>query len=429
MHEPNIEDDTTTSLCQVTETVLSLKREDLKFQDVQLLILSAKNMDYLPTYFEKFLQLPLVDHDELLSLIWAKIIHYVEWYLRHVVNGYRDLEESPWFLNMVACLRIFVGHGGDVHQERELSLLVYGPPCSAYNLVLQLAEHPFDADLAVTMWLKALTQSGIQLRPYLEREKQHLQHCWNGSDHIAPPRILSTIAIEGIQTLSWRWTWGPHCSASGVLNEFQYFESEVPQAYYSPLDLGSWDHLRWLRTYYDRGNWTNFPFTLRNLDVIPDLNPITWTTNHSAGHTLALQIRQKRHKQQEVRQWRRAHPGQRLPTDKMLLGMLMGRVIEIVKTHLSTAHNCGRITVERPRVSQFVLNRPENSRAAVQALFGYPRVGVRYFWMMRGFRLSLSTKVHGCSPRCRLHFLNGPEDTEDRRRIVAKLMQWNALGI
>lgn len=127
-----------------------------------------------------------------------------------------------------------------------------------------MVDHPFDADLAVSLWLEALCLAGLPTEQYLEQQ-HNLIHEEDWGSLRYQQRMSGRCRLRKFTTT----TQDSPSNASEALAEFQWFGSELP---WTPLPYvqNNSGHTKWLA--YDANDKFNFPFRLRNLDLhsIPD---------------------------------------------------------------------------------------------------------------------------------------------------------------
>lgn len=297
-------------------------------KDIMFLLRQSQNVAYIVRYSETFrARLPILDQESLMTMIGLKAMHCFEWFLvsRCIAPGRGPAfqsripsnliqYESIYFDRIVALLRILVAYGVDAlgPNNRYFGWRFATP--LAYNHVLHMVDHPFDADLAVSLWLEALCLAGLPTEQYLEQQ-HNLIHEEDWGSLRYQQRMSGRCRLRKFTTT----TQDSPSNASEALEEFQWFGSELP---WTPLPYvqNNSGHTKWLA--YDANDKFNFPFRLRNLylHLIPysDLgrHPRKAYVNQQ-GFKDASKIRQKRFERREARKWRLAHPGQTPRTEKM----------------------------------------------------------------------------------------------------------------
>lgn len=313
--------------CEVTETLLSQKHNDIQTGDVNILIDSELDAEYLARYLRRFLSLPMVDTAELLDFAWWHMLRifgalFHEMTVPTTPSWWR-IRTQPAHHIIPGILKIFIEQGFNVNKLGH-SFSRY----SAYMAVLFGVDHPFDADDAIHQWLKALQEAGVFIRPYVECELQNLSQsgvkalrCIDGERK----RLVVMIRFGDVDVPSWRWRHNPASAAFEVLDEFKNLGQDglTPLLTWGPQEPA---HARDYKCWFDYNEpvaaWS-YPFRRRNVDLFSvDRRlfvgkPCDMGRHGPETQQLALAIREGRFARREARRWRKAHPGHKRHREKM----------------------------------------------------------------------------------------------------------------
>lgn len=291
----------TSGASEVTEIFLSARSEDTLEADMKYLLSVAEEPEYIVRYLELFMKSPGIDCANLLSHTWKALI----------INIFRYGSVSSW----IPVLQCLIEHGIDIHQQ-----LKYGQ--SAYMTLVWRAKHPFTADDRAFQWLNMLKACGVDLVSYVRTETELIQKVGHGG------RSVVLLDYDGLQIPSWRWYLPTEGSAVDGLGEFANLGSELEDHHlrYSylfdvvvptgPDDIKAWKLGKGCSDTF----WANeiFPFYLSPIDCMegPDGGVVVdqW---YRSTYNRAVEIRDKRLARRQAKKWRKAHPGERPPSDKM----------------------------------------------------------------------------------------------------------------
>lgn len=289
--------------CEVTETVLSMGREDMQEKDMKYLLQTGSHPGYFNRYLKVFLKSPRVDRSGFLSHAWtcivSNILHWPE----------PPHEDCGW----IPALRYLIEQGVDIHQPFNTFY------ASAYILFLGATDHPFKADDNAYLWLKMLKLCGVELSSYLKVEAALIERFGIGRYANARERIIINLGFEGLPMPSWRWEVVTASNIVEVLEEFhnlgpEGMEYQLDVYPASPSDSKCWkahiDHESWARKCY--------PF------LLAPINCITGLYDHRLDglwcrktYSRAIELRDQRFARRQAKKWRKAHPGVKPPSKTM----------------------------------------------------------------------------------------------------------------
>jgi hypothetical protein len=269
-------------------------------KDIKYLLDTGCEPEYFGRYLTVFLKSPMIDHSDLLSWAWGRLVGTV---------FTRD-EKSSW----IPAFRILIEQGVDIHQPGS----IYEK--SAYTHIVGEANHPFEADDRARSWLKILKACAVDLDSYLEAETTLIEEA--GFYHWLDARKKKMVMLDfdGLPMPSWRWEVPTESSISEVVEEFLNLGSDrvEPHTYYlypaGPDDIKAWK----AENYYSDSGQSCFPFLLSPIDLINGENDYMlekpWCRETYNG---AVELRDKRFARRQAKKWRKAHPGEKAPSNKM----------------------------------------------------------------------------------------------------------------
>lgn len=304
--------------CEVTETILSLRRGQTRMGDIKYLLGTTWSPRYFSIYLPKFLKLSMSgdsasDYQRFVRWTWKEVVSVLILEMELGPSYPMNVSESlaAWS-SVIGCL---IEQGADIHCLDDYAR-------SAYLQILLEAKDPLEADEYTHAWLSLLESCGVPIGPYIEQETQIVSSgFYSLHPHRKWPRTLVAIDFEGIYVPSWKWKIDPGEETSELWEEFQGLIPErfpVNQRTYVPSS--SKDYQAWLRNgVSDWERSEDFPFMPAALDyrTLEDVQSWREHPQYVETYKLALKVREGRFARREARKWRRAHPRERPPTQLM----------------------------------------------------------------------------------------------------------------
>lgn len=276
----------------------------MREMDIKYLLETGSHPEYFGRYLKVFLDSPGINHSDMLSHAWTCVVGEilsVEW---------RSYKLDSW----IPPLRYLIEQGVDVHQP------YYGPDSSAYLTIVTTTRHPLIADDNARSWLEMLKVCGVELRGYLEAETTLAKRAGVYQLPTERQREIVIIDFGGLQMPSWRWKPVTESSIAEVLEEFGNLGYDrIGYLTHIPCPSGPDDFECWKAENISSG-WGKdcFPFLWSPLDCVRDVHGEsldgTWLRE---TYKRAVEIRDKRIARRQAKKWRKAHPGQKPPSNKM----------------------------------------------------------------------------------------------------------------
>lgn len=280
-----------------------MRPHETRVKDMGYLIDTGVDSEYLKRYLKVFLKYPMVDHADLLSSAWDSLV------VHHLISR---STRYGFVSNVVSGFKHLIELGADLHQP-------FGNCCSTYIQILNNTYHPFDADDSVHTWMTIMKACGVDIKSYVERETRLIEEAGIKQDRNERKREVVHTKFDGLPVPSWRWEQPAESEIIEVLEAFyilgcDHMEYELILAPSSQDDLKHW------KVGNDRMGWwkTCFPFSLDPIDCINGVGDYRldqlWCRE---TYNRAVDIRDKRFARRRARRWRKAHPGEKSPSNKM----------------------------------------------------------------------------------------------------------------
>ena len=288
--------------CEVTETLLSVRPHDMREKDIKYLLDTGCEPEYFRRYLNMFLKSPMIDHSDLLFWAWKRFMR----------TAFQHDEKTS--LRWIPALRILIEQGADIHRPSHFC------EKSAYIQIVGAANHPFEADDRAHSWLKMLEACGVDLDSYIKAETTLIEKTGFHHRLDARKRKMVILDFDGLPIPSWRWEVPTESSISEVVEEFLNLgpDSVERHTYYlhptGPDDIKAWK----AENYYSDSGQYCFPFLLSPIDLINGKHDYTleepWCRE---TYNVAVELRDKRFARRQAKKWRKAHPGEKAPSNKM----------------------------------------------------------------------------------------------------------------
>lgn len=205
-------------------------------------------------------------------------------------------------------------HGVDIHEPFRARRR------SAYMLVLCGADHPFEADEKAYYWLKTLEVCGVDLSNYIGAETTLIEQFgiepyWFAERN----KEVVMLDFECLPMPSWRWKLPQESSIIEVLEEFQFLGPDLMEYRLDyvlpagPNDIKCWK----AENNIDLARYC-FPFLPSLIDCI--LGPHDQRLNQPwcrKTYNQAVEVRDRRIARRQAKRWRKAHPGEKPPSNRM----------------------------------------------------------------------------------------------------------------
>lgn len=276
-----------------------MREEDMKF-----LLDTGSHPQYFNQYLKVFLESPSIDYSSFLSHAWTCVVRNISiWWTR--THDPRD-----W----IPALRYIIEQGVDIHQRFNACY------ASAYLLFLGATTHPLEADARAFSWLEMIKACGVDLSSYVKFETTLVEKFLFGESGAMKKRQLVFLDFEGLPIPSWRWELITESSIVEVLTEFHNLGSDFVEHQLHSLDpSGPEDFNHWrVDRHYESWGKHCFPFLHAPIDCIRDTSDArleeVWCRE---TYNRAVKIRDSRFARRQAKKWRKAHPGEKLPSRKM----------------------------------------------------------------------------------------------------------------
>lgn len=290
--------------CEVTEMMLSVRPQDMREKDIKYLLDAASDPEYFSRYLNVFLKSSGIDHAEVLSFAWERVV--LE--LSHSLGPYDDV--SGW----IPALRCLMEHRVDFHQQ------FFVPHDSAYTWLLRGSDHPFEADERAYHWLELLKVCGVDLHSYIEAEITLIVK--NGISYCIPvrvrPRKMVILDFKGLPVPSWRWELVTESNIIEILEEFHNFGFDGMEYYVDCAEPSGPDDFKCWKAADKFGQNVCFPFSLSPMDSVKRVGDY-WLRGlwRRETYNRAVELRDQRFARRQAKKWRKAHPEERPPSKTM----------------------------------------------------------------------------------------------------------------
>lgn len=164
----------------------------------------------------------------------------------YIGRNSRDQDDINLWYNIA---RTLINAGADVHDGGDSFCRSDSP----YLRILNSAYTPLQADHYLCYWLDILENSGVSIRPYIEREKKNAV-----LEFVTyPGRRLTTITYRGnILVPSWQWVKDPTSPAFTLLDTFEFLRGYRQENRPAPKE-------RCIIMQLPGPEWESFPFYFR----------------------------------------------------------------------------------------------------------------------------------------------------------------------
>lgn len=275
--------------------------------DIKYLLNTGSHPEYFNRYLKVFLNSPGVDHSDLLSYAWKCVVG-------GIFSG-TDLERLYELDSWIPPLRYLIEQGVDIHQP-----YYSAEDGSAYLMILATADHPLDADENARSWLEMLRVCGVELSSYLQAETILARRFGFNQHQAERQRELVLLDFEGLPMPSWRWGLVTEGNITEMLEEFGNLGYDrIGGLTHLPDPSGPDDFKCW-KVENILSGWGEycFPFLWPPLDCVRGVEDRNldrpWLRE---TYSRAVEIRDKRIARRQAKKWRKAHPGEKPPSNKM----------------------------------------------------------------------------------------------------------------
>lgn len=294
-------------VCEVTETILSLRPYDMQEKDFRFLLTPRSHPEYFSRYLPVFLESPGIDQPDLLCFAWDSLVGSLSLSLK--------LEELNDVHIWVPAFQYLINQGIDIHR------VVCRAGRSAYGRLLLERMHAFEADGVAYFWLKILKTCGVDIQSYVQIESTLIEKDGTGGYENQRERQMVILDFEGLPMLSWRWELPTESKIIELLQEFHNLGPESFQhGEYHFFPSGSEDFKYWSVHINQYGCWgkISFPYILAPIDCIRGMDDYRldglWCRQ---TYNRAVEIRDSRLARRQAKNWRKAHPGEKPPSRTM----------------------------------------------------------------------------------------------------------------
>lgn len=271
-------------------------------RDIKYLLATGHHPEYFNRYLKVFLDSPWINHTDLVSHAWKCV----------VTNIFSEpvYELSSW----IPPLRYLIEQGVDLHQPLDTT---YN---SSYTLILDWADHPFEADDHAYSWLGMLKACGVDISSYVKVEITLIEKSGISRYAAVKTRRIIILDFEGLPMPSWRRGAVMESNIAEALEEFRNLGPDTMETRLAvPCPSGPDDFKCWKAEILGTG-WRQhcFPFSLSPINCITGLHDRRlddiWRRK---TYSRAVELRDQRSARRQAKKWRKAHPGEKSPSKTM----------------------------------------------------------------------------------------------------------------
>lgn len=209
-------------VCDIAEVILAQRTDDSHTKDLQFIVEKYHDVAFLYTYLQRFLAISseVIDRADLIRRAWKTFV------LTMCRSSSRpSTPDYIWY----SIAQTLIEAGADVHLA-----YMWNSWDTAYTMVLTTAATPLEADHYVWSWLDILTDCGVLISRYIEREKSTVFSglCFHPRQ---ANRRFTMIPYRGsVSVPSWQYINDPADPAFALLKTFPALRTDFERMIHPP---------------------------------------------------------------------------------------------------------------------------------------------------------------------------------------------------